>query len=164
MNTTTAADLEAGLRRWAAGSYPDEAAVELLIRTGWTRRAGFINDCIHPLEGRAGSWIDWERVEQIIVGERDSPVLAASSGELRVLRVAHSLAYGLLAGTVTGLDRAHLDLVLAAIAHAGGSHQHNGPLTPDPDGRWTNPETSQRMSLPVLGSVHPWQVNQTRPS
>ncbi len=34
-----------------------------------------------------------------------------------------------LTDVVTGIDRANLDLVLAALAHAGGSHQHARPFT-----------------------------------
>ena len=157
---TTATDLEDGLRKWAAGSYPDEAAVELLIRSGWTRRTAFVGDCTLPLEGDVGSWVNWEVVGRILAGELDSPALAASGGELRVLRIAHCLAHGLFADALPGLDRQHLDLVLAAVAHAGGSHQHNGPLVPDPKGRWTDPGTGQRLSFPSLRSLHPWPANE----
>ena len=158
MNTTNATDLENGLRQWAAGSYPDEAAVELLIRSRWTRRTSFVSDCTRALEGGRGSWIDWETVGQILAGERDSAVLAASGGELRVLKIAHAIAHGQLADAVAGLDRRHLDLVLAAIAHAGGSHQHNGPLAPDPNGRWLDRDErtahvfpSARVASPLAG-------------
>lgn len=161
MNTTNATDLENGLRQWAAGSYPDEATVELLTRSGWARRTSFVRDCTHPLEGGRGSWIDWETVGQILAGERDSPVLAASGGELRVLKIAHAIAHGQLADAVAGLDRRHLDLTLAAIAHAGGSHQHSGPLAPDPNGRWLDRESGQRMAFPLLESLHPWPVDKT---
>ena len=161
MTTIKAIALENGLRQRATGSYPDEAAVELLIRSGWTRRTSFVSDCTRPLEGGRGSWIDWETVGQILAGERDSPVLAASGGELRVLKIAHSIAHGLLAEAVPGLDRPHLDLILAAIAHAGGSHQHNGPLALDPNGRWMDRESGQRMAFPLLESLHPWRVDET---
>jgi hypothetical protein len=161
MSTTNAAGLEIGLRQWAAGSYLDEAAVELLIRSRWTRRASFVSDCTRALEGGRGSWIDWETVGQILAGERDSAVWAASGGELRVLKIADAIAHGLLAEAVPGLDRLHLDLVLAAIAHAGGSHQHNGPLAPDPNGRWMDRESGQRMAFPLIGSLHPWPVDET---
>ncbi len=148
------------LRQWAAGSYPDEAAVELLIRSGWIRRTSFATGCTHPLDSGRGSWIDWEAVDQILTGESDSAVLAASGGELRILKIAHCIAHGLLVDAVPGLDRRHLDLVLAAIAHAGGPHQHNGPLAPDPDGRWTDRDTGQRMTFPLLGSLHPWPTDE----
>ena len=161
MNTTKASNLENGLRQWAAGSYPDEAAVELLIRTGGTRRTSFVSDCTRPLEGGRGSWIDWGTVGQILAGERDSAVVAAAGGELRVLKIAHSIARGQLADAVAGLDRRHLDLALAAIAHVGGSHQHNGPLALDPNGCWMDRASGQRMSFPLLESLHPWPVDET---
>ncbi len=161
MNTSTATDLENGLRLWAAGSYPDEAAVELLIRSGWARRTSFVSDCTHPLEGGIGSWIDWETVGQILAGERDSAVLAASGGELRVLKIANAIAHGLLAEAVPGLDRRHLDLVLSAIAHAGGSHEHIGLPTLDPsDARGTTQERTAHV-VPSARPLYTWPVDET---
>lgn len=106
------------LREWAAGLYGLEAAVELLVR---------FND------GRLlhGSWIehDAEREHHWFSADmvpEDAGVL--SGGERRVLAIAASLAEPTLAKVglgdlLTGLDRDALDLVLAAIAHAGGSHE-----------------------------------------
>ena len=34
-----------------------------------------------------------------------------------------------LGEAVSGLDRTHLNLVLAAIAHAAGSHEHSAAVT-----------------------------------
>jgi hypothetical protein len=53
--------------------------------------------------------------------------LLGSSGELRVLHAAASIAEGRrvdLGDLAAGRDRRALALVLAAIAHAAGSHEH----------------------------------------
>ena len=53
---------------------------------------------------------------------------ALSGGERRVLAIAGALASGAalsdLPGVVAGLDRPRLELVLAGLAHAAGSHEH----------------------------------------
>ncbi len=112
--TTTTAD---ALRAWAKGIYPSEAGVELLIRSGravydgapWITRDGDM------------AWID---VDALL---RETG--AWSGGERRLVRIAASLLGGPavdLSEDVPGLDRANADLVLAAIAHANGSHEHSG--------------------------------------
>jgi hypothetical protein len=57
-----------------------------------------------------------------------NPTGALSGGEQRLLVFAGALASGLaitdLAGLVAGLDRTNQRLVLAALAHAGGIHEH----------------------------------------
>jgi hypothetical protein len=66
-----------------------------------------------------------------------------------VLAVIACLAGGApadLADIACGIDRRHLTLVLAAIAHAGGSHQHSG-IQADADGL---------RYLVRLDSLHPW--------
>jgi len=71
----------------------------------------------------------------------DAGTLTGGSGsDNRVLRIAAGLSdLGVpvdLADAVTGLDRHHLALVLAAIAHANGSHQHEDYAAERPgDGR-----------------------------
>ena len=80
-------------------------------------------------------WLDWEALGRILDGERGSNILAASGGELRVLRLAHSLVAGELGATIPSLDRDAMALVLAALAHANGSHEHSGPATQDSAGR-----------------------------
>jgi hypothetical protein len=51
-----------------------------------------------------------------------------SGGERRLLAVVAALTGGPppadLGGTLAGLDRANQALVLAALSHAGGSHEH----------------------------------------
>jgi len=58
-----------------------------------------------------------------------------------------------LADVVTGIDRENLDLVLAALAHAAGSHEHAGfEVAAD--------ERSAR--LVRLPSLHPWPDSSTK--
>lgn len=118
--TTTRSTTAAGLRRWAKGVYASEAAVELLIRFNHGR-------LLH------GPWIEhddqhgryWFSADMVPV---DGGVL--SGGERRVLEIAASLAdpYAARIGLgdlLPGLDREALALVLSAVAHAGGSHEHS---------------------------------------
>jgi len=63
------------------------------------------------------------------VAALDAGTLTGGSGsDNRVLRIAASLSeLGVpvdLADAVTGLDRHNLALVLAALSHANGSHEH----------------------------------------
>jgi hypothetical protein len=108
-----------GLRRWARGAYAEEAAVELLVRAFGgrfaTTRFRWVRACDRP----GWFWLDGER---LIDGT------GALSGEERcVLTVAGSLVSGAsltdLDGLLAGLDRSNLVLVLAALAHAAGSHE-----------------------------------------
>lgn len=129
------------LRDWAKGLYPLEAATELLIRDGfaqtwrpWVRR-----------RDDHGWWIDFESVPDLIGG--------ASGGERRFLLLAASLgAPGTvqvpLEDVVSGLDRARVDLILAAIAHAAGTHE-GSRIVYDADGK-------PRGYEPVAESLHPW--------
>ncbi len=112
MNKTETA---AGLRAWAAGSHATEAAVELLIRTA----DGHLLD--GPWIARTTSgriWFD-------TAAPTDAGYL--SSGQQRVLAIAASLADNhsiVLAEVLPGLERDVVELVLAAIAHAAGTHEH----------------------------------------
>ena len=157
MNITEVDDVDHALREWARGVYTEEAAVELLIRSGWTRRTSFLDDVVVGYqEPGTHPWVDWETLGQILTGDRDSGILAASGGELRVLRIAHSLAAGELGALVPGLDRDVTAMVLAAVAHANGSHEHSGAPTPDPAGRLVDPGSGKRFSFALLPSLHPW--------
>lgn len=74
-----------------------------------------------------------------------------SGGEQRVLRIAASLAAGApvnLGDTLLGLDRDVMDLVLAAMAHANGSHDH--PLIISDHG------CCPVRLIGLLPSLHPW--------
>lgn len=150
--------VEDAVRAWARGSYPLEAGVELLIRQGKAIYAG-------------ASWItrDGDRVSGI-----DADVLvyeagAWSGGERRLVRIAASLLGGPAADLyedIAGIDRRYLALVLAAIAHAGGSHEHSpSPFLENPDGSpvvnedgkvTLNPDRATR-----LPSLYPWPEGPT---
>ncbi|RJT76893.1 hypothetical protein D6T63_15585 [Arthrobacter cheniae] len=109
-----------GLRSWAKGTYTTEAATELLIRAheGRFARPG------QPWIGMGSRWpyVDFEAIEENLGG--------LSGGERRFLLLVASLGDGGalvdLGDVIPGLDRDVLALVLAAIAHAGGSHEHSG--------------------------------------
>lgn len=137
-NPPQTATLEDRLRAWAKGLYPLEAGTELLIRHGRAVYEGA--PWIHDDGDRA--WLD---VETLVYESG-----AWSGGEQRVVRLAASLM-GTdervnLSDDVTGLDRETAVLVLAAIAHANGSHEH-GDIEFDEGGR----------GRPVrLGSLYPW--------
>lgn len=106
------------LRDWARGVLPIEAATELLIRGGFAQTW---RPWVHAQQGIAqGWWIDFAMV----------PIQAGgmSGGERRFLRIAASLGSDeapqvVLGDVLPGLDRAKVDLVLAAMAHAAGTHQ-----------------------------------------
>lgn len=110
----------AGLRAWAKGLYPLEAAVELLVRVSDGRFANPGYPWIQPCDQPGWWWLDHEAITE------DS-LCALSGGEQRVLRIVASLAGGTpanLYADLPGLDRELMALVLAAMAHANGSHEH----------------------------------------
>lgn len=119
----------AGLRAWARGSYAEEAAVELLARSFGGRFASTGWPWVRPCEHSGWFWLD---PEGIWTG---SGVL--SGGERRLLNVVAALVGGQpladLGGTLAGLDRTNLALVLAAFAHAGGSHEQTLMIMTDDD-------------------------------
>lgn len=104
-----------GLRAWAKGIYPLEAATELLIRAGYAQA------------GRP--WVkseddDWYWIEFEAIPEN---VGYMSGGERRLLMLAASIGSGnvtvSLSENLTGVDRNMITLVLAAVAHAAGTHE-----------------------------------------
>ena len=109
-----------GLRRWARGAYAEEAAVELLARAFGGRFASAGYRWVQPCDRPGWFWLDGEALTY--------HTGALSGGERRLLAVAGALVSGAalsdLAGVLSGLDRPNLALVLAALAHAGGSHEH----------------------------------------
>lgn len=129
------------LRAWAKGSYTLEAATELLIRAFDGRYAEVGRPWVRADDGHP--WIDFESIPDFIGG--------SSSGERRFLMLAASLAADVpvvIGDLVAGLDRENLDLVLAAIAHAGGSHEHS-------DVRESNGSVTVHG---MLDSLHPWPL------
>lgn len=116
---TPAADVAPGIRAWARGTFHTEAAAELLLRAHRGRFADpgwpWIVVSDHLV------WVDVDRINKDTIG-------ALSSGEKRVLRMVGALLEARMidiGDVAAGIDRAALTLVLAAIAHAGGSHQHS---------------------------------------
>lgn len=110
-------DTHEAVRAWARGMYATEAGVELLIRAGFAVRSGA--PWVHSEGDRA--WIDVDELLQAAG--------AWSGGEQRLVRIAASLLGGPavdLSEDLPGLDRKFTDLVLAAIAHANGSHEDGG--------------------------------------
>lgn len=107
-------ELAEGVRAWAKGVYPVEAGVELLIRQG---RAIY----------RGAPWLtDHGEIVTVDADKLLDGTGAWSGGEQRVARIAVSLLGGDrvdLNEDIPGLDRSTLELVLAAIAHANGSHE-----------------------------------------
>lgn len=141
---------EDDLRSWAKGSYTSEAGTELLLRAFGGRYAAVGNPWVHAsgtsTEGYTeNAWIDFEALGE---HANNGPY---SGGERRFLLLAASLAEEVpvvLSEVVPGLDRQNLDLVLAAIAHAGGSHQHSD-IHENADGSMT-------LHPGYLDSLHPW--------
>jgi hypothetical protein len=149
MSAATVDQVAAGLRAWARGIHPLEAAVELLIRFDGGRLLS--GSWVEYDPGRERCWFNAERV-----GE-DAGFL--SGGERRLLLVAASLAdpEGApvpLGDAVSGLDRDALSLVLAAVAHAGGSHEHSG-IEADPAGPFVG-QDGVRLAFRRLGSLYEW--------
>lgn len=113
------------LRAWAKGVYTIEAATELLLRGFGGKFAALDNPWVHASTepqgpGQVNAWIDFAAIPD--------EVGVLSGGERRFLLIAASIAENVPVGlqdVIPGLDRDNLDLVLAAIAHAGGSHEHS---------------------------------------
>jgi hypothetical protein len=134
--------LTTALRNCAAGIYPLEAGVALLISHGtFLHRDDFTAQFITC--GTSGdipmAAIDWEAaITAQRVGE-----LPCSGGERRVLELSASLAAGIpvsLRDTITGLDDNNVARLLAAIRHASGNRPtltgalSNNPA--QPTGNW----------------------------
>lgn len=137
----------AGLRSWAKGLCPLEAAVELLVRAFDGRFARPGDPWIQPCDQPGWWWLD---VTELV----DDQIAYLSGGEQRMLRIVASLADGepvSLAENVPGLDRDLTELVFAAIAHAAGSQrtsQH--PHRPRAPSR--RPERMPDVAAPMAGT------------
>jgi hypothetical protein len=97
----------AALRAWSAGSYSDTAVVELLARAFGGRFAG----AGHPWIGTDAAGRTW------LDGDALRAASGLSGGERRVLALVAALIDLQpveIVDVVSGLDRHHLDLVLAA--------------------------------------------------
>lgn len=116
--------MAAGLRVWARGCYAEEAAVELLVRAFGGRLAASGCPWVRP-GARPGRFsLDPDAISKFSRG--------LSGAEQRVLAVVAALAGNQpvndLPAVLSGIDRPHLGLILAALAHAGGSHQQSDLL------------------------------------
>ncbi len=144
MTTTAEPGTVERLRAWAKGSLLLEASIELLIRAFDGRFARASQPWIR-VEPNGATWLDDQFLASALGG--------LAGGERRVLSIVVALADTTgahrvdLADVVAGIDRDNLDLVLSALAHAGGSHQHSR-LTP------TNDASGYRVDR--FTSLHPW--------
>ena len=129
----TAPALKTALRACAAGLYPAEAGVDLLIAHAWLLdrsdfRDRFVHHGISITDGITDmAEIDWAAaINALDIGE-----LPCSGGERRILRLAASLASGIavdLRDATTGLDHRNIDRLVNAILHASGQRpQHDHP-------------------------------------
>ena len=112
------------LRAWAKGMYPLEAATELLIRGGFAQAGRpWVFECDDP----AFYGIDFQSIPDNIGG--------ASGGERRFLTIAAAIGSSEvtvnLSDALPGLDRFYMGLVLAAVAHASGTHEGSSPVFSD---------------------------------
>jgi hypothetical protein len=121
-----------GLRRYAKGTYPAEAAAELLIaHDSWLRRDDFIRVCTWALwpshtPGVPFLGVDWETAADFACNT------AGSSGELKMLAIAATIAgqpiiecpvWKGFGDLLMSLDNTNVQIVLEAIAHACGWHE-----------------------------------------
>jgi hypothetical protein len=121
----TADHLTAALRACAAGLYPAEAGVALLITNGmFLHRDDFTSRFIETGTSISDGTtlmadINWDAaITALHAGE-----LPCSGGERRVLELSASLAGGIpvdLRDAITGLDEHNVSLLITAIAHASG--------------------------------------------
>ena len=151
-------DITDQLRRWARGMYTTEAATELLIRAHNGIFASIEQPWIKPSD--RAYWIDFPAITEYLGG--------LSGGEQRLLRIAASIGSDeatpvRLGDVLSGLDRPTLRLVLAAVAHAGGSHQHSS-LVIGRDGRATITKEPSlfiwdgKAHSPRRSARKPWEV------
>lgn len=133
-------DIASTLRSWSRGIYSLEAATELLLRYANGRFADQAWPWMKVEDDRI--WIDFDSINS-------ENVAGLSGGERRILNIVASLGGATLVNlsdSVSGLDDFGIDLVLAAIAHANGSHQSAAFPIGD-GGTYTAVGES---------SVHPW--------
>jgi hypothetical protein len=109
---------------WAEGLLSAEAAVELLIgHRLWLFRGDFLGIAVEPgwevFSGRVVAVVDFGAAARAL----EAGVLPCSGSEGRVLRIAASIAEGVLVDlreAVTGLDEGNAVLAAGAVLHAAG--------------------------------------------
>ena len=141
MRATGTDNMARDLRAWARGMYSTEAAVEVLIRAFGGR---FAEPC--------WQWIvvdgDRARLDADLIN--DDTIGSLSGGEKRMLRLVSALVEPRtidLGEIASGVDRSTLALLLAALAHAGGSHQQVELVVG---------EDRRPMGFAKLGSLYAW--------
>jgi hypothetical protein len=126
----TADDLTAALRACAAGLYPHEAGVALLVANGTFLHRGdftsrFITAGTSISDGiTLMAAIDWDAAITALHAGK----LPCSGGERRILELSSSLAGGIpvdLRDAVTGLDDGNITRLVTAILHASGKRPEN---------------------------------------
>jgi hypothetical protein len=129
--TSATSQLLQALRACAAGIYPAEAGVDLLISHGtWLHRHDFTGPFVHTgvsiSDGiTAMAEVDWAAA----ITALDAGDLPCSGGEQRMLRLAASIASGTpasLRDTLTGIDHRNVQLVITAVLHASGQRPPAG--------------------------------------
>lgn len=161
----TTSSLAAALRACAAGLYPLEAGVGLLIahdtflhRGDFTSRFVFHGTSISDGTTSMAA-IDWDAATTALAAGE----LPCSGGENRILRLAASLAAGIpvdLSDTTTGLDQRNIQLLVSAIRHASGQRQPHEPGTPESDLRHTS---GQAIETPPPPQSHVSPSSSPRP-
>jgi hypothetical protein len=117
--------LVTALRACAAGFYPLEAGVGLLIENGtFLHRSDFTSRFIHhgTSSGTHMAAVDWEAATTALAAGE----LPCSGGERRILALAASLADGApvaLRDAVAGMDDRNVQLLVKAVLHASGRRQ-----------------------------------------
>lgn len=117
MNDEECMTHEDQLRAWARGMDPLAAATELLIRAGFAQEW---RPWVRWDDDGSRYWVDFEHIPDLIGG--------MSGGEQRLLMIAASIGDRSGSATISlenelpGIDRDRFELVLAAVAHAGGFH------------------------------------------
>lgn len=128
-------NLHEALRAWAKGIYPLEAGTELLIRSGWAKRL-YGSGWIETDEGISGEALAHPRVGQFLTsagylsgGERRQlTVIASFLGQPTAIGAwsEQTEGFGSLYETLPGADMDFVRLVMAAVGHANGMHEHGG--------------------------------------
>jgi hypothetical protein len=129
--TTATSQLYQALRGCAAGIYPTEAGVGLLIGNDtWLHRGDFTGPFVHTGVSLADgitalAEVDWAAA----IAALDAGDLPCSGGEQRMLRLAASIAGGTpvsLRDTLSGIDHRNIQLVITAVLHASGQRPPAG--------------------------------------
>jgi hypothetical protein len=129
--TAATGQLHHALRACAAGIYPTEAGVDLLIgHDTWLHRRDFTGPFVHTgvslTDGiTTMAEVDWAAA----ITALDAGDLPCSGGEQRMLRLAASIAGGTpvsLRDTLTGIDHRNVQLVITAVLHASGQRPPAG--------------------------------------